>query len=291
MKLSIIIPVYRVEATLDRCVKSVLSQHVDDMEVLLIDDGSPDKCPQMCDEWAKKDDRIRVIHQENGGLSDARNTGIDAAKGDYLTFVDSDDYLSSNTYGPLLKLLDDADILEYSITNRLALPNHYYTDMGEYWLQGQAYLHTYAWNKIYKRTLFEQVRFPKGKVFEDVYTLPQLLKRAQKVKTCSKGFYHYCYNPNGITANANGEQLDMLLDAHLANGMPMDDAYYLYLLNIQIDVWERLGGDIKLPVRKLNPQVFKGFDKLKAITLNKIGINKLCKIVKTLHYIKKPSRW
>ena len=139
--------------------------------------------------------------------------------------------------------------------------------------------------------MFEQVRFPKGKVFEDVYTLPQLLKTARKVKTSSKGFYHYCYNPTGITANASGEQLDMLLEAHLTNGMPMDDAYYLHLLNIQIDVWERLGGDIKLPPRELNPQGFYGLDKLKAIALNHIGTNKLCKIAKQLHHIKKPSRW
>lgn len=291
MKLSVIIPVYRVEATLDRCVKSVLSQRVDDMEVILINDGSPDECPQKCDDWAKKDARIRVIHQDNGGLSDARNTGIDAATGDYITFVDSDDYLSTNTYGPLLQELDDTDILEFSIANRLSLANSSYTDMHEYWLKAQAYLHTYAWNKIYKRALFEQVRFPKGKVFEDVYTLPQLLKKAQKVKTSSKGFYHYCYNPTGITANASGEQLDMLLEAHLTNGMPMDDAYYLHLLNIQIDVWERLGCEIKLPARKLNPQAFTGFNKLKAITLNKIGIIKLCKISRLLHHIKKPSRW
>ena len=291
MKLSVIIPVYRVEATLDRCVESVLGQHVDDMEIWLVDDGSPDHCPQKCDEWAKRDSRIHVIHQANGGLSDARNTGIDAAQGDYLTFVDSDDYIADNTYRPLLQQLDDADILEYAVADRLQPANRCYTDMNEYWLQGQAYLHTYAWNKIYKRSMFDEVRFPKGKVFEDVYTLPLLLKKAQKVKTCSTGYYHYCYNPTGITANADGRQLEMLLDAHLTNGMPMDDAYYLHLLNIQIDVWERLGGTIKLPPRKLNPQVFKGSNKLKAIALNKIGINKLCKITKLLHHVKKPSHW
>ena len=90
MKLSIIIPVYRVEATLDRCVKSVLKQDINDMEVILVDDGSPDGCPKMCDEWAEKDSRISVIHKENGGLSDARNAGIDVACGDYITFVDSE---------------------------------------------------------------------------------------------------------------------------------------------------------------------------------------------------------
>ena len=98
MKLSVIIPVYRVEDTLDRCVESVLCQSVDEMEVILVDDGSPDQCPAKCDLWAEKDARIRVIHKENGGLSDARNAGIDIAQGDFITFVDSDDYLEADTW-------------------------------------------------------------------------------------------------------------------------------------------------------------------------------------------------
>ena len=91
MKLSIIIPVYDVEATLNQCVESVVTQDYNDFELLLIDDGSLDKCPQICDRWASKDKRIRVVHQKNGGLSDARNTGIELAQGDYITFIDSDD--------------------------------------------------------------------------------------------------------------------------------------------------------------------------------------------------------
>jgi glycosyltransferase involved in cell wall biosynthesis len=291
MKLSIVIPVYRVEATLNRCIESVLRQDVDDMEVILVDDGSPDKCPQICDEWAQKDPRVSVIHKLNGGLSDARNAGIDVAHGDFLTFVDSDDYLAPGTYAPLLDIIEDADILEYSIADRLSLKDHSYTDMNEYWLLGHAYQHTYAWNKIYRSALFEQVRFPKGKVFEDVYTLPQLLKQAHKVKTSSMGHYHYCYNPQGITANASGEQLSMLLEAHLTSQMPLDDTYYLYLLNIQIDVWERLKGDIKLPFRKLNPQVFHGLEKLKAEAHNTLGIKKICKITRLIHRFKKPRHW
>lgn len=93
VKLSVIIPVYRTERTLERCVKSILEQSYHDLEVILVDDGSPDNCPQLCDEWALKDSRIRVIHKPNGGLSDARNAGIDAATGDCLTFVDADDFL------------------------------------------------------------------------------------------------------------------------------------------------------------------------------------------------------
>ena len=291
VKLSVIIPVYRVADTLDRCVESVVSQPVDDMEVILVDDGSPDQCPVMCDLWAEKDARIRVIHKENGGLSDARNAGIEIARGEYLTFVDSDDYLETDTLAPLLEMAEDADLVEYSIKDRLTLTNCTYEDISEYWLKEQVYRHTYAWNKLYRSRIFEQVRYPKGKVFEDAYTLPLLLRKARKVKTTALGFYHYCWNPQGITATATGEQLRQLLEAHLTNGMPMDDAYYLHLLNIQIDVCEQTKDKPTLTHRKVNVTFFSGAERRKAITNNLLGIKQLCKIIHFIHRFKKPSRW
>lgn len=174
MKLTVIIPVYCVEATLDRCVESVLRQDVPDMEVILVDDGSPDRCPQLCDDWKARDSRISVIHKENGGLSDARNAALDVAKGDYITFVDSDDWISPDTYKPLLERMGDSDLLEYSIAGRLSLTDTTYDHASDYWLQSRAYTHAYAWNKIYRRSLFNHIRFPKGRVFEDVCTLPQI---------------------------------------------------------------------------------------------------------------------
>ena len=291
MKLSVIIPVYRVEDTLDRCVESVVNQHVDDMEVILVDDGSPDGCPAICDRWAAKDAHIRVIHKENGGLSDARNAGIEIARGEFLTFVDSDDYLEANTLAPLLELTDDTDIVEYSIRDRLLLSEHTYTDMSEYWLKEQAYLHTYACNKLFRSRLFDAVRFPKDKVFEDAYTLPLLLKKTRKVKTTAHGFYHYCWNSQGITATATGRQLRQLLEAHLTNGMPMDDTYYLHLLNIQIDVCEHTDDKPMLAPRKVDTGILGGAEKLKAITNNILGIKQLCKIIRFVHRFKKPSRW
>ena len=116
MKLSVIIPVYRVEATLDRCVESVLNQSFTELEVILVDDGSPDHCPELCDMWATKDSRITVIHQRNGGLSAARNAGINRAQGDYLTFIDSDDYIGEGTLEAVMSRLDDSiDLIEYPI--------------------------------------------------------------------------------------------------------------------------------------------------------------------------------
>ena len=301
MKLSIIIPVYRVEATLNRCIESVVAQDYDDFELILVDDGSPDNCPKMCDDWAEKDSRIRVIHKANGGLSDARNAGIEIAKGDYLTFIDSDDYIAEQTLAPLMQKLSDKsdiDILEYPVYVFYGSPKQHllefqgdkvYHDMEDYWYKGQAYQHSYAWNKIYRAALFQDVRFPKGIIFEDMHTLPQLLKKAKTVMTTSQGLYYYCMNDSGITATADGNALRMLLQPHaeiIRNSQRRDrdfQTYYLHVLNIQMDVYELTGDSPILPRLHLKPDYFNGIQKLKAITLNTLGINHICKINKTIH--------
>lgn len=302
MKLSVIIPVYRTEATLERCVESVVSQDAADVEVILVDDGSPDGCPQLCDAWAERDPRIKVIHKANGGLSDARNAGIEAAQGDYLTFVDSDDYLGEQTYGPLMKLLadrPDIDILEYPIyvfygspkQHLLDFPEKDYHDMEAYWLDGCAYQHTYACNKIFRASLFSKVKFPVGRVFEDAYTLPLLLKETQTVVTTSEGRYYYCANADGITSNADGNALRMLLEPHvkaIGQSQRRDLAYYTYymhVLNIQMDVYELTGEKPILPFIPIDPRGLNGLLKLKAITLNKLGIKCLCSLNKTIHKV------
>ena len=111
-KISIIVPIYNVEKYLDKCVSSILNQTFTDFELLLVDDGSPDRCGEMCDEYAKKDSRVKVIHRKNGGLSAARNSGIDAACGKYIGFIDSDDYIEENMYEHLYDVITkyDADI-------------------------------------------------------------------------------------------------------------------------------------------------------------------------------------
>lgn len=303
MKLSIIIPVYRVEDTLNRCIESVLHQNLPDFEVILVDDGSPDKCPQMCDEWAQKDHHIQVIHKSNGGLSDARNAGIDIAQGEYITFVDSDDYLKENTYDPLLHLLDEhqeIDMLEYPIYIFYGSPKQHildfpeetnYTDMEEYWYQGYAYQHTYACNKIYRRELFRDIRYPVGVLFEDVHTLPSLLRKAKMVATANLGLYYYCTNQNSITATAKGKALRMLLTPHIEiidNSNRQDsyfDAYYLHVLNIQMDVYELTGDKPILSHRHLSVNHFHGYNRLKAIANNALSIYSLCKLNKWIHKI------
>ena len=187
--------------------------------------------------------------------------------------------------------MGDSDLLEYSIAGRLSLTDTTYDHASDYWLQSRAYTHAYAWNKIYRRSLFSHIRFPKGRVFEDVCTLPQLLQQTHLITTTRLGFYHYWFNPNGITATADGSQLAQLLDAHLSSGMPIDDEYYMYLLNIQIDVWEQTGSPVILERRKVSIRALSGRTKLKAIFNNILAINRLCKISKFIHTFKKPTRW
>lgn len=292
MTLSVIIPVYHVEHTLNRCVESVLQQGLFDFEVILVDDGGDDRCPQMCDEWARKDHRVRVIHQRNSGLSAARNAGIDVARGDYLTFVDSDDYLDEGLYARLLPIIQaqqEVDLLEYSVIVReggneqhtLLLRQGRYEDASSYWLEGKAYTHTYAWNKIYRRQLFDQVRFPVGRLFEDIHALQPLMRAARVIITAPEGFYHYTDNPDGITRKATGRELQDLLDAHLAyigEGEKVDAAYYAHVLNIQLSVYDLTGQKPRLPRRHF-------FNTPKLLLLQLLGMKRLCQLIHLLHLL------
>ncbi len=296
MKLSVIVPVYKVVDTLDRCIQSIVSQNYPSLEIIIVDDGSPDSCPQLCDAWAKRDNRIHIIHKENGGLSDARNAGIDIATGDYVTFVDSDDYIAPDTYSNVMELFEQNistsgvsfDLIEYSADifvgsekeQPLNLNDAVYTDMDEYWLKGKAYAHSYAWNKIYRRELFSATRFPKGKVFEDVYTLPVILSHCHCVATTSRGRYYYCHNPKGITSTADGRALADLLEAHTMTEIT-DQDYYRHVLNIQIDVYRMTGAPIRL--NKISRLNYSGLDykaRIKAFLYNTIGLDNMCRVFK-----------
>jgi len=298
MKLSIIIPVYRVEQTLERCIESVVGQDIDDCEILLIDDGSPDRCPDICDQWTRLDKRVKVVHKKNGGLSDARNVGLEKAQGEWVTFVDSDDFLERGTYAPLLQRLErsDIDLLEFPVLKwygspkqqRLTFDEHDYDDPERYWIGAEAYDHSYAWNKIYRRSLFDDVRFPKGKLFEDVWTLSRLIRKARRMATTSEGCYVYCWNPDGITANATGETLRQLLDAHLDAYAQLEqkrgeeiDLYYLRLANIQSDVCEMTGEEPRLKRRRVGLSTALKHPKL--MFINIFGIKQFCLCNRRIH--------
>lgn len=300
MSLSVIIPVFRAEDTLDRCVQSVAGQTFSDMEIILVDDGSDDGCPAMCDAWAEKDARVSVVHKTNGGLSDARNAALDVARGDYVTFVDSDDFLDTHTYSKVMPLAERNDITEFPLFRHYGSPwqqevrfeTHRYQEPRDYWLLARAYEHCYSCNKIYRRELFSDVRFPVGKVFEDVLTLPRLLQKTHVVATANVGMYYYCLNHNGITATAGSRQMQMLLDAHLqAMRLWCDDRYYMHVLNIQSDVCELTGQPPILPFRPVNPLSpgLSPTERMKAVALRMAGTDTACKLTKYLHRWKKPT--
>lgn len=308
--LSVVIPIYNAAQTLDRCVESVARQSGVVLEIILVDDGSRDASPRLCDEWGRRDGRVKVIHQPNGGLSAARNAGIEVAKGELLTFVDADDYVAPDTYRAAVDAMTDrADIVEYPV--RRTLPDgriHHrtfiykeYTDPRHYWTDTCAYEHCYAWNKVYRRHLFDTVRFPLGAVFEDIQTIPRLLRHARAIRTIGDGLYHYTYTPTGITARAGGPELQQLLRAHLAladlfpasSASPLSTGrgehrgearYYLHLLNIQLDVCRLLRVPPELPLRPIRS--FRGLtlpQKAKALFYNLFGFRALCTLSCLLH--------
>ena len=290
MKLSIVIPVYNVENTLVRCLDSVLAQSYHEYELILVDDGSTDGSAEICKYYDHRNVFIHYIRQSNKGLSGARNTGIEVAQGEYITFIDSDDYIAPDTLATLMKEIEDHqeyDILEYpmyvhygcSRAHKLAFPPLCYSSFDEYWLKGKAYMHAYACNKIYKTVLFQHIRYPIGKKFEDVYVLPKLCKVARNIATTNKGLYYYCWNKDGITANASGEDLAQLLNVNIKLLSDYhDEDYYLHILNIQMDVYELTGLQPSIPT-------YHYYHYVKLTLLNIIGINNLCKFNKILHKI------
>ncbi|MBO6287690.1 MAG: glycosyltransferase family 2 protein, partial [Prevotella sp.] len=182
MKLSIIIPVYQVADTLRRCVESVTTDNGTDYEVLLVDDGSTDGSALLCDQLAADNQRISVVHTPNRGLSAARNEGLDRARGEFICFADSDDFVEPGTFNQLLPIIEadsQMDMLEFPVMEyyggnrqrKLDLLPNVYDNMRHYWLAERAYLHTYAWNKIYRRRLFETVRYEVGRIYEDAEIL------------------------------------------------------------------------------------------------------------------------
>lgn len=265
MTLSVIIPVYNVADYIDKCIDSVLCQDIPEMEVILVDDGSTDDCPAICDRWAERDSRITVLHKANGGLSDARNVGLDIANGEYVTFVDSDDWLLPGTYQPLMEWLKghgNIDILEFSLRHigekrmALTLDNRTFRSARQYWEHTRAWNHAYSCNKIYRRWLFESTRFPVGRIFEDVHILPLLLAQEPRVATTSHGAYCYEWNDCGtsVTASAAAWGLKQHIEAlqigiKTMHTTPLSrhgwNLYYSILCR-QIDLY-RLSGEVTLP--------------------------------------------
>lgn len=216
-KISVIVPVYKVEELLGRCVDSILNQSFSDFELILVDDGSPDRSGSICDEYARKDSRVRVIHKENGGLSSARNAGIEIALGDYFSFVDSDDMIHPELlrflYNALLK--HDADIAStryisfrefkpdivplYNVEEKLLLSGDFLDSLYPTHFEQ---IGVSAWGKLYKSELFRKLRYPNGKIYEDLHIYLKLLQLCRRIVVVSEPMYYYYTGNISITKSS-----------------------------------------------------------------------------------------
>jgi len=207
--ISIIIPIYKVEKYLCKCIDSILNQTYKNLEIILVDDGSPDGCPKICDEYSKSDSRVRTIHKNNGGLSDARNAGIDIAQGDYLAFVDSDDWVDLDMYRRLIEACErnnsEISVCGYYEVHNDKLKLHSictdeitldFENATKELIDDKTF-HNYAWNKLFKADLFLNVRYPFGHNMEDVYTTYKMFMKAIRVTLIETAFYYYVVNREG----------------------------------------------------------------------------------------------
>jgi len=247
MKLSIIVPIYKVEPYLDKCVQSLLDQDISssDYEIILVDDGSPDHCPELCDEYAAQHTNVRVIHRPNGGLSAARNSGLAVAQGQYIQFVDSDDYLESNVLGTLIAQMDreQLDVLRFDYQNvrlisstsmpstykyevfwpyKSPKPVDYRTDIvtGLQYLNERMSYACYATNYVIQRALLidgrhSPILFTEGILYEDTEWTPRMLCAAQRVNATSLVAYNYLLRSGSITGTRTKEQAIRSIESKL----------------------------------------------------------------------------
>lgn len=225
--ISVIVPIYNVEKYICRCVDSILNQTYKNIEIILVDDGSPDNCPKICDEYAAKDSRIRVVHKKNGGLSDARNAGMAVANGEFISFIDGDDYIDCDMLLDLFGCIteDESDIVSCGvrwvdedgkvIINDCADTHTVLNDaeaMKELLLDGL--LKQHVWNKLYRTSVIRNILFEKGKCNEDVFWSYQAIGNSHRISILPKVHYNYIQRSNSIMGVGYSEKWLDALDAN-----------------------------------------------------------------------------
>jgi glycosyltransferase involved in cell wall biosynthesis len=211
-KISIIIPIYKVEAFLRKCIESVINQTYRYLEIILVDDGSPDGCPEICDEYAAKDHRVKVVHKENGGISSARNAGIELASGEYIGFVDGDDWVELDMYETLCKRAishkADITICGYYVVKNSKVSCPYVVGEDIVYTREEALkelikddkVRNYPWDKLYRRALFAEVRYPLGMVaYEDMATAYKLFALSERIALINEPKYYYLFREEGLS--------------------------------------------------------------------------------------------
>lgn len=253
MLVSIIIPIYKVEKYLYRCINSILKQSFADYDLILVDDGSSDNCSCICDEYARKDSRIIVIHKLNGGLSDARNVGIDwsfvSSDCDWLTFIDSDDWVHTDylkaLYNVAIKSNCRVIVCGYQKISDEVKSEKKYSDeytivnVEDFYCEGNLSF-IVAWGKLYKKDLFENIRYPVNKLHEDEYVTYKILFSLNSVALNQDKLYFYFFNEDSITANWRPKRLDSLealrdqIDFFQENGF--ERAYNKSIINAAVNI-------------------------------------------------------
>jgi glycosyltransferase involved in cell wall biosynthesis len=252
--ISVIVPVYNVEPFLRRCINSIISQTYRNLEIILVNDGSTDNCGKICDEYAKNDNRVVVIHKDNGGLSSARNAGLGAASGQYVGFVDSDDWITLDMYETLYSMFhetncDVAQVATMAVADTDAsLPDRKHEPKS---IKGKDILRKYlfdgllsrheshsVWSKLYKLKLFDTVKFPEGFIYEDIATNYKILLKCDKFAYTEKYCHYYFTNNSSITRRgANKKDFDIFIAFDELYELARDETYkdIAYLAKIKRD--------------------------------------------------------
>jgi len=228
--ISIIVPVYKVEKYINKCVDSIINQTYKNLEIILVDDGSPDNCPKICDEYAEKDDRVKVIHKKNGGLSEARNLGLEMAKGKYIGFVDSDDWIDYDMYEYLYNqlIINDCqvavcgiyDVYEHDISKDANINKNFdeitilSNEQAVFECFNDCNINSFAWNKLYSKNVFENIRYPVGKRFEDMFVTHKIFSLCERIVCLPNKKYYYLRRDGSICSMQHEENSIAIFEAY-----------------------------------------------------------------------------
>lgn len=297
-KVSVIVPIYKVEKYLNKCIQSIVNQTYDNLEILLIDDGSPDNCPKICDEWAEKDKRIKVFHKKNGGLSDARNFGIIKATGTYIYFIDSDDYIHeemiATLYNDIIETHSDMSCVNYlkvtenqeNIKLVLESEREILSPLEAHKLSfSTTKFGNYVWNKLYKKELFDNIQFPISKKMEDLAIMYLLIDKCKQICFNNVSLYFYVQREGSILSNPNSslmfDKMEFTIQKYVFLKNKYDFIYENELVTLAsaLDCYPYLDGDLKKKCNDLiknisaNKMIIKGLSRNRKIKLFIYKIN------------------
>ncbi len=290
MKVSIIVPVYKVEKYINACVESIVNQTYKNLEIILVDDGSPDNCPKICDDWANKDERIKVIHKENGGLSDARNVGMRVATGNFISFVDSDDTIHPEMIEILMGLMNktSCEISMCSWKKVYDINKPYNKKINKKKLKFDIFekeevfdliynkkvpLIMAAWAKLYKKDIFKDIEYPVGKLHEDEAVIHKILYKCKKLGFVDLKMYNNTQRNDSITASTFNKKRLQILDIlkeridFVTNNCPnftnkaINHYLRISILYYHYVKWAKLDNDILEKIRQeIDFYADKGYD-------------------------------